>query len=318
MRILITGSTGFVGRHLQTYLNAVHPDAELHGTKYDLSEQSPNGQITLHALDLRDDAGCVDILRAVRPDQIYHLAAQSSPRRSFEIPWETIEHNVLAQLNVFQACLRTQLQPRILVVSSADIYGHVQPDEIPISEDAPLRPGNPYSVSKATQDLLALQYHISYKLPIVRVRPFNHIGPGQRLGFVATDFASQIAAIEQGQCEPQIQVGNLDAARDFTDVRDIVRAYHLVMTSGVPGQVYNVASGVARTVESLLRTLLSLSTATIGVKRDPARMLPSDVPIVCGDSRRLRELTNWQPQIPFEHTLRDILDDWRTRVQRST
>ncbi len=314
MRILISGINGFVGRHLVEHLQKAVPDADLHGTVFEPAPARAN--IVFHKLDLRDADAVTHLIEQVRPDHIYHLAAQASPRLSFSRPWETLENNIRSQLNLILGCLNYQLRPRILITSSAEIYGSVHPDQLPIHEDFPLRPTNPYGVSKVTQDLLGLQYFLSHQMPIVRVRPFNHIGPGQSEGFVATDFARQIARIEAGQQEPRMDVGNLSAQRDFTDVRDVVRAYHLIMEQGVPGAVYNVASGKPYSIQHLLDSVLHHSLVPITVYQDPARMLPIDIPIIQGDASRLNKLTGWEPSIPFETTLLDILNDWRTRVRQ--
>lgn len=314
MRILITGVGGFVGGHLSAHLFQQIPHLEIHGTTLNAQQKVGDSRICVHALDLRDEQAVCALIEKVRPEQIYHLAAQSSPRRSFDMPWETLENNIRAQLNLFLACIALKLAPRILIVSSAEIYGPVAPEQQPIHEDLPLRPTNPYGVSKVTQDMLALQYYLSHKLPILRVRPFNHIGSGQSEGFVATDFAKQIACIEAGLQAPVMVVGNLAAKRDFTDVRDMVRAYSLIMAHGASGAVYNVASGETHSIRELLDILLRYSTAPIEVQVDPARMLPIDVPVIRGDSTRLREATGWEPTIPFEQTLLDVLNDWRARV----
>lgn len=315
MRILITGVAGFVGRHLFNTLCRRYPDAIIHGTAIDEPPKMGNDRLKYHLIDLKNSAVIHDLIADVQPDQIYHLAAQASPRRSFAIPWETLENNIKAQLNIIQACIALKLQPRILVISSAEIYGPVRPEEQPITENTPLRPTNPYGVSKVAQDMLGLQYFLSHKLPILRVRPFNHFGPGQSEGFVATDFAVQVARIEAGLQENVIEVGNLSAQRDFTDVRDVVEAYVRIVENGIAGEVYNVASGTPYSIQYLLDTLLKYSTAEIKVKVSEARMLPIDVPIVRGDSTRLRNLTGWQPTIPFETTMLDVLNDWRNRVQ---
>lgn len=315
MRVLITGVGGFVGRHLVTQLREAMPEAELHGTILEGTAGAEN--VVCHSLDLKDEAAVRTLVEQVLPDRVYHLAAQSSPRRSFAIPWETLENNIRAQLSLIQAFLNLQMQPRMLVVSSAEIYGPVHADQLPIREDAPLRPTNPYGVSKVAQDMLGLQYHLSHGLPIVRVRPFNHIGPGQSEGFVAVDFAIQIARIEFGLQPPVIRVGNLAAQRDFTDVRDVVRAYWLLMEKAAPGEVYNVASGQAYSIQYLLDVLLSYSTAKIEIQTDPARMLPIDVPVIRGDASRLRQATGWGVTIPFEQTLLDVLNDCRRRIRPS-
>jgi GDP-4-dehydro-6-deoxy-D-mannose reductase len=203
---------------------------------------------------------------------------------------------------------------RLLVIGSNEEYGAPQPDELPQTEESPLRPHSPYAVSKIAQDFLGFQYHLAYGLPVVRVRPFNHTGPGQSPRFVIPAFASQIARIETGLQEPVVKVGNLEAARDFTDVRDIVRAYHLAVTRGRPGEVYNLASGQPQSVRGLLETLLSYSEVQIRVERDPARYRPVDVPVVCGSADKFHRLTGWKAEIPFEQTLRDVLEYWREQV----
>lgn len=283
----------------------------------DEKPDTPCPGVQYFALDLKDETALRQVVEQAQPDHIYHLAAQASPRRSFSQPWETLENNIRSQLNVFLACLSLGIQPRILIVSSAEIYGPVQPDQLPIRETAPLRPTNPYGVSKVAQDMLGLQYWLSHHLPILRARPFNHFGPGQSEGFVAIDFSIQIARIEAGQQEPVIEVGNLSAMRDFTDVRDVVRAYRLIMEKGIPGEVYNVASGRAYSIQSLLDTLLGYSTTRIEIRTDAARMMPIDVPIIQGDTTRLREATGWQPMIGFEQTVLDILNDCRKRVRQN-
>ncbi len=315
MRILITGVGGFVGGHLTRHLQPAIPAAELHGTILPGTRGVPG--VICHELDLKDETAIRDLIAHVQPDHIYHLAAQASPRRSFVLPWETLENNIRAQLNLTLACLELNLKPRMLVISSAEIYGTVRPEQQPLTEETPLRPNNPYAVSKVAQDMLALQYHLSHRLPILRVRPFNHFGPGQSEGFVAPDFAMQIARIEAGMQEAVIRVGNLSAERDFTDVRDMVRAYVLVMERGVPGEVYNVASGQTYSIRHLLDSLLHHSTHSISVQADPTRLMPVDIPVIRGDASRLRVATGWQPAIPFDITARDVLDDCRQRVTGS-
>ena len=318
MRILITGVAGFVGRHLFNRLCTQYPAAIIHGTAIEQPPQMGNDRLHYHVIDLKNYDAIYNLIAEVQPDQIYHLAAQSSPRKSFLIPWETLENNIKAQLNIIQACIDLALQPRILVISSAEIYGPVQPDQLPIHEDSPLRPTNPYGVSKVAQDMLGLQYYLSHKLPIIRVRPFNHFGPGQSEGFVASDFAAQIARIEMGLQKNVIEVGNLSAERDFTDVRDVVQAYTMIMEKGIAGEVYNVASGKPYSIQYLLDNLLKCSETAIQVQIDSARMMPIDVPIVRGDATRLQTLCGWQPIIPFETTLVDVLNDWRNRIRLST
>lgn len=314
VRVLITGIGGFVGRHLAQHLLATTPQVELHGTVLTEPSASLDATISQHALDLRDSAAVAALFQAVQPEQVYHVAAMAAVGRSFHAAWETIENNTRAQLNVIEGCLSLRPRPRLLIVSSGEIYGPAAPEHLPTDENAPLRPSSPYSVSKVAQDMLGLQYFLSHQLAAIRVRPFNHLGPGQSEGFVAPDFAMQIARVEQGVQEPRIFVGNLTPRRDFTDARDVVRAYALLMRHGQPGEVYNVASGQTHTIRELLDALLGLTDARIEVCEDPQRLRPAVIPILWGDAGRLRDLTGWQPGIPFEQTLMDVLDDCRQRV----
>ena len=316
MRVLITGAGGFVGNHLAAHLSQAQADAGLFGTTLFESETVHPAISENRLIDLKEFAQVRDLLADYRPDAIYHLAAQAFVPRSFEEPWETLENNILSQLNIIRACLELKLRPRMLIISSAEIYGQVSPEQLPLDEDCAIRPTNPYSVSKVAQDMLGLQYFLSHDLPIMRARPFNHIGPGQNARFVAPAFAMQIARIEEGQREPVINVGNLAAKRDFTDVRDIVRAYRLIVEKGRPGEAYNVASGVAYSIGRLLEILLGLSETDIEVGVDPARLRPVDVPEIRGDSGKLRRDTGWQPSLSFETTLKDVLADCRRRGQQ--
>lgn len=313
MRVLITGAGGFVGHHLSAHIGGSQPVARLTGTTFFPNETVHRAIHDQHRIDLKDYNSVRRLLADCQPDAIYHLAAQAFVPRSFEDPWETLENNIRAQLNIIKACLDLGIRPRILIVSSAEIYGAVAPGQQPMSEETAIRPTNPYSVSKVAQDMLGLQYFLSHNLPIMRARPFNHIGPGQNDRFVAPAFAKQIAAIEEGRSDAVIYVGNLEAKRDFTDVRDIVRAYHMIVERGAPGEAYNIASGAAHSIRHLLDTLLQLSDIEIEVRVDPARLRPVDVPEIRGDSSKLRRDTGWQPDYAFEATLRDVLDDARAR-----
>ncbi len=316
MRILITGAGGFVGRHLSAYLAVAEPAAKLIGTTLLPGETVHPALHDSRHINLVDEHAVRALVDDCRPETIYHLAAQAFVPRSFDDPWETLENNIRAQLNIIRACLALDIRPRILVVSSAEIYGSAKTSQLPMNESAPIRPTNPYSVSKVAQDMLALQYHLSHDLPIMRARPFNHIGTGQNARFVAPAFALQIAKIEANRGEAVIYVGNLSAKRDFTDVRDIVRGYHLIAARGKAGEAYNIASGVARSIKSLLDVLLGLSSIHIEARVDPARLRPVDVPEIRGDASKLREDTGWQPRLSFKETLRDVLKDCRQRVQQ--
>jgi GDP-4-dehydro-6-deoxy-D-mannose reductase len=314
LRAIITGVGGFAGSHLSDYL-LNQTDWQVVGCVlpgWDCSHL--DHRVTCLELDLRDREAVRDMLEQVTPDVIFHLAAQAFVPVSWQDPWDTLENNIRAETNILDGLVKLGARPRVMVVGSNEEYGLVRPDELPLREDSPLRPNSPYAVSKVAQDFLGLSYFLSHGLPVVRVRPFNHIGPRQAEGFVAPAFAKQIALIEAGQQEPVIRVGNLDVQRDFSDVRDVVRAYHLAVTQGQPGQVYNIGSGQPRAVKALLEMLLSLSAQPIRVEIDPARMRPSDTPVAYCDASKLRAATGWEPRVPFEQTLRDVLDDWRMRI----
>jgi len=220
----------------------------------------------------------------------------------------------LGQVNILEAVRRIGLKARIQLACSSEEYGMVHPDELPIKETNPLRPLSPYAVSKVTQDMLGYQYWMSWKVDCVRTRGFNHEGPRRGEVFVMSNFAKQIAAIEAGLHEPVIRVGNLDAVRDFTDVRDIVRAYWLAATRGEPGEVYNLASGRGITIREMLDRLLAMSRVEVRVETDPARLRPSDVEVLLGDASKFRAATGWEPHIPLDQTLADSLDYWRGRL----
>ena len=316
MRILITGIGGFVGSHLAAHLTDVLPDAEIHGTTMPtLPVQQRGGQAALHPVDLRDERAVRDLFELVQPDHVYHLAAWAIVHQSFDRAWETLENNIRLQLNVIQACLTTGRRPRILAVTSGEVYGADQPADHPTPENAPFRPSNPYAVSKVAQDMLALQYFLSHSLHIVRARPFNHLGPGQSTGFVAPDLASQIARIEAGVQDPIIRCGDLSAERDFTDVRDIVRAYRLLLEQGEPGEAYNVSSGHTRSIREVLDMFVADAKTPVTVQSDPAYLRSGGVRKSWGDPSKLRDLTGWTPEVPFERTVRDVLEDCRRRVQ---
>ncbi|MGQ9521280.1 MAG: GDP-mannose 4,6-dehydratase [Anaerolineae bacterium] len=316
MRALITGAGGFVGRHLCEYL-LTQPDWELLGTVHSEPAEGPRCQprLSLVPLDLRDAGQVGGLIEDFQPDVVFHLAAQSHVPSSFADPWETLENNLRAQLNVLEGVRRAGLLSRVIVIGSNEEYGWPRPEELPLTEESPLRPVNPYAVSKVGQDFMGLQYHLAYRMDVVRLRPFNHTGPGQAPHFVVPAFARQIARIEAGLQEPVVWVGNLEVARDFTDVRDIVRAYHLAALHGEPGEVYNLASGLARSIRWILETLLSFTDAEVRIEVDPALYRPADAPIIYGSAEKFRRRTGWEPQIPLEQTLRETLEYWRKRCQ---
>jgi GDP-4-dehydro-6-deoxy-D-mannose reductase len=319
LKALITGAGGFVGGHLCRYVLA-HTDWELVGTVYPQPVKSQPGEVRLRLqhLDLREPEGVQSLLEEARPDYIFHLAAQSIPAASFDNPWDTLETNIRSQLNVLHSARVLGLGARILVIGSNEEYGRPQEGDLPFTEESPLRPASPYAVSKVTQDLMGLQFHLAYGMGVVRMRPFNHTGPGQSPHFVVPAFASQIARIEAGLQEPVMRVGNLAASRDFSDVRDIVRGYHLAITRGEPGEVYNLASGQPHSISVLLEMLLSLTDTKIRVETDADRYRPVDVPVVYGSAEKFYQLTGWMPEFPFEQTLEDTLDYWREQVKNGS
>ena len=314
MHLLITGATGFVGTHLRKYLLA-QTSWQITGTAYPNQPPSPlDPREQLVALDARDAEAVHELLATTQPEAIIHLAAQSHVPTAYKDPWGTLENNIRGELNLLESCVQLELAPRIVVIGSSGEYGRATAAELPLYEDHPLRPENPYSVSKVTQDVLGYQYFRSYGLPIMRMRPFNHVGPGQSPRFVLAAFAQQVARIEAGLQEPVLRVGNLSPARDFTDVRDVVRAYQLTILKGEPGAVYNISSGTAHTIQSLVERLLELAKVEITVEIDKERYRPADVPIIYGNSDKLAAATGWKPEIPFQQTIADVLNEWRAAV----
>ncbi len=320
MRVLITGITGFAGSHLADYLLAEHPEVEIHGICRWRSRRENivhlGDRVKLTEGDLRDEASLRQVMAEARPDAIFHLAAQSFVPTSWRAPTETLTTNIAGQANLFEAVRAAGLDPVIQIAGSSEEYGLVLPDEVPIGEGNPLRPLSPYAVSKVAQDMLAYQYFRSYGMKTVRTRGFNHTGPRRGDVFVSSNFAKQIASIEAGLQEPVIRVGNLDAVRDFTDVRDMVRAYWLAVTRATPGEVYNLGSGRGITIRELLDLLIGMSDVRVEIEVDPDRLRPSDVEVLLADSSKFRSETGWEPVIPLETTLSDLLDFWRQRVTR--
>lgn len=317
MRVLITGVTGFVGSHLAEHcLDLGH---EVAGT-YRWRSREENlsvvkGRVALFDADLRDSIGVRRAIADFQPDRVFHLAAQSYVHASWLSPAETMTTNIQSQVNLLEAARESDLEDcRIQVAGSSEEYGMVYPEETPIKETNPLRPLSPYAVSKVAQDLMGYQYHMSYGMFIVRTRAFNHSGPRRGDVFAESNFAKQIAQIEQGKRDPVIMVGNLDAFRDYTDVRDITRAYVASLELCEAGEVYNIGTGNAWRIGDMLDVLLDMSTATVEIQEDPERMRPSDVPRLEADASKFRKATGWEPQIPFETTLKDLLDYWRERV----
>lgn len=321
MKVLITGITGFVGSHLAEYCLNI-PGTEVYGTilSHHLGDELKRiekikDKITLFECDLSNRVSVQRVLSKVHPDKIFHLAAQSFVPTSWQSPEDTLMNNIISELNIFEVVKDLGLNPVIQIACSSEEYGLVHENELPIKEENILRPLSPYAVSKIAQDTLACQYHHSYGIKTVVTRAFNHEGPRRGEQFVTSDFAKQIAKIEKGKQESIIRVGNLDARRDYTDVRDIVNAYWLATEKCKYGEPYNVCSGKDWPIKSVLDFLLSKSSRKdIRVVQDPAKMRPSDVPILLGDYSKFKQATGWEPKIPFEKTLEDTLNYWRELV----
>lgn len=308
-KALITGIAGFAGSHLAEYLLAKniavfglfhpkHPTVNINFLK---------DKIKLIPCDILNQITVEKEIFSQNFDYVFHLAAFSSPPESFKNPKETLENNILSQLNLLDALVKAKSKAKILIVGSADEYGEVDPKYLPINESAPLNPTTPYAVSKVAQDVLGLQYFLHYKLDIVRVRPFNHIGPRQSKAFVVSSFAAQIATIEK-KGEGTIKVGNLETWRDFTDVRDMVRAYLLALDKGKIGDVYNIGSGKIYKIEDILKELISLSKAKIEVLQNKNLIRSQDIKKKYCDFSKFHKQTGWKPQIPISKTLFDTIN----------
>lgn len=300
MKALITGATGFVGRHLAQHLREADDEVVTTG-------RASGGPDVTNALAIEQ------YVQTVAPEVIYHLAGQSDVHRSWMNPIETYRANVEGMANVLAAAKSAGVH-RIIAVLSADVYGRVDPADLPITEDAPFLPVSPYAASKAAAEFVCVQAFIGSALDVVRVRPFTHIGPGQTPRFVAAGLAARIAQAELNERD-EILVGRLDTRRDFTDVRDVVRAYRLLAECGKPGEAYNICTGTAVEIQAIADTLLSMSARPLRLVPDPALQRPADVPVLVGDATKLIETTGWKPAHSLADTLRDMLDDWRARAR---
>lgn len=314
MKILITGVTGFVGRHLVKHLHNEVPDAEIWGLVWEEDPARVPADVKRLTGDLTLPSSLARNLEQVRPDVIFHLAGATSVASSWQQPDRSFQVNAIGTLNLLEALRSLGVDPTVVVATSAEIYGAVPRENQPIREDAPLSPISPYATSKAAQDLIAAQYHRGFNQRTIRLRFFPHTGPGRPPQFAASAFARQIARIERGLDPPVLAVGNLDPIRDFTDVRDIARAYWSAADRGQPGEAYNVGSGRGISIRDVLEHLLSRSTASIEVEIDPDRLRLADIACLVADASRFTAATGWRPEIPLEQTLDDLLDWWRTTV----
>jgi GDPmannose 4,6-dehydratase/GDP-4-dehydro-6-deoxy-D-mannose reductase len=320
MKVLITGITGMVGSHLAEYILNNHPSVEINGVVRWRSPldniQSFLTKITLHQAELRDLNSLILLLRRIKPEWIFHLAAQSYVSSSFEAPADTIHTNVIGTTNLLDAVRITGIDPKIHICSSSEVYGQVTKDEIPIRETNPFRPASPYAVSKVGEDMIGLQYFLSYGIKTIRTRMFTHTGPRRGDVFAESAFCKQIAEIEAGIRTNPMKVGNLDSVRTFADVRDTVRAYWLLLEKCLPGEVYNIGGNRTMTIGQTLEILKHMARCKIEHKVDSALLRPSDVTLQIPDTSKFRTATEWEPEIPLEVTLQDMLDYHRNRIKK--
>lgn len=318
MRVLITGITGFVGSHLADYILKWHPDVEVHGLKRWRSPMDNIRHIAdkIHLIDgdLRDLSSMLSVIEKARPDWIFHIAAQSYVPYSYSAPADTLTTNTLGTLNLLEAVRLTGGSLKIHICSSSEVYGQVRQADIPIKEDCALRPASPYGVSKIGEDALARMYYDAYQVQTIRSRAFTHTGPRHDAVFCVPSFANQVALIERCRQERVVRVGNLDSVRTFCDVRDMVRAYWLLMEKGEPGEVYNIGGSETMTVGEMLKLMLSMTETGVKTVVDQKLLRPADVTLQIPDCSKFSKLTGWKPAIPFKQTLEDTLNFWRVRV----
>ncbi len=319
MRALITGIAGFAGSHLAELL--LNRRYEVSGIDYPgaslINLTSFLNKVELYQIDLNNFPILKEAVSDCQPDLIFHLAAFSSVQDSWENRELTLRTNIIGTMNLIEAFRHLTHLPRILLVSSSQVYGAVEEEKQPIAEETPLQPRSPYAVSKAALELLGLQYLHSENYPIYLVRPFNHTGPRQSDSFVCSSFARQISEIDGGLREPVLRVGDLSVRRDFSDVRDIVRGYLMVVEKGEVGRVYNLCAGKAYSIRTVVEILLSLSSSKIKVQQDPSRLRVGEIPLCYGDHARVSREVGWEPTIPFAKTLADILSYWQDRAANS-
>jgi len=315
MKALITGITGFAGSHLADYL-IDQEGIEVHGIKRPRSRiEFLRYDVNYHEGDINDLSSILDIVEEVEPEYIFHLASQSFVPLSWKAPRHTLTTNIIGTQNILDAAHRYAPKATIQIAGSSEEYGLVDPEECPITEQQPLRPLSPYGVSKVAADLLGQQCHRSYGLQIIITRAFNHTGPRRGEQFVTSKIARQLALIKLGKAEPVLELGNLEAVRDFTDARDMVRAYWLAVNRCQPGIPYNIGTGTGYTISQVFSKLYKIADVKAEMKQDPQYMRPSDVPRLLCDSTAFRYATGWKPEIPFEQTLQDLFDYWVERLK---
>jgi GDP-4-dehydro-6-deoxy-D-mannose reductase len=313
LKVFITGIAGFAGRHLTAFL--LNRGDEVAGLEpednEDLGLLTKTHDVKIFTGDIRDEKTITKALKQFKPDIVYHLAAQSSVRLSFENPQETLAINIMGSLTLLEAINKVDFPIKTLVISSSEVYGPLKPEEVPVTEEHPLRPVNPYAVSKASIDLLAYQYVKSYGQQVYIARAFSHSGPWQKTVGVLSDWAFQVAKIDLGLSQPTIKVGNIQVRRDYSDVRDVIRAYVDIVDKGRIGEPYNVCSGTGYELADLLEKYRQFTSKNIEVVVDQSRMRPVDIPILVGSNKKIRRDTGWNPTIPIDKTLKDLFDYWR-------
>jgi GDP-4-dehydro-6-deoxy-D-mannose reductase len=307
-RILITGGTGFVGTHLVPFLQSVGSHIAVLASG---GESEPQPGVSYYEVDIREQDAVRSVVQEVKPDRIYHLAGISSVDESWSKPRLTFEVNVLGAYNLFDAAMSLPFPPKILNISTSQVYA---PSASPLTEDSRIQPNNPYAASKAMAELLVVEYRRRTAGGIITTRSFNHTGPGQPPNFVLPSIAKQFVEIELGLRPAILDVGNVEVQRDFTDIRDVIHAYSILLEKGKPGEVYNVCSGSAVRLADIIQMFESAAGRKVTLATEESRVRSNDVPVICGDAKKVRETTGWQPQIPLAETIAGLLDFWRSQL----
>lgn len=316
MKVLITGATGFVGQYMLE--NLASHKVDYFGTSFNNLDKNfkkffPKAENKIFKIDLKNRDEVKKLIEKIKPEAVIHLAALASPTDSWNILEEMLTNNMLSQLNILEAVRNVNPKIKVITISSGQVYGAVSANGVPLKESNAIKPNNPYASSKVFQETLSTQYFYNYNMPTIIIRPLNHIGPRQDGNFAIPSFVKQIVDIEKGLKEPVIKVGNLDAKRDFLDVRDVCEAYYLAITKGTPGEAYNLGSGRVYRMKEILEMLISYSKVDIKVEVDKNLLRPSDMPILLADYSKFHEATGWKPRYKIEQTLKDILEYWRNK-----